>query len=256
VHRATGSSRSTIHRGLKELDNNTEQGSNRRVRASGGGRKKADIADPELARCLDSLIEPATRGDPESPLRWTTKSTRHLADPLTAMGHTISHSAVANLLRYLGYSLQATRKTLEGTQHPDRDAQFHYINSLAESFLATGDPVISVDTKKKELVGRLGQAGREWQPSDIPEEVSTYDFQLKPRAKPSPTACTTSPTTAPGSRSGSTTTRRSSPWPPSSNGGNRWEPRNTHTHDDYSSPPTAVDPTDTVPGSGNTSSPA
>jgi transposase len=186
VHRATGSSRSTIRRGLKELDNNTEQGSNRRVRASGAGRKKADIADPELASCLDSLIEPATRGDPESPLRWTTKSTRHLADQLTAMGHTISHSAVANLLRHLGYSLQATRKTLEGTQHPDRDAQFHYINSLAETFLATGDPVISVDTKKKELVGRFGQAGREWQPSGIPEEVSTYDFPTQAEGKAIP----------------------------------------------------------------------
>jgi hypothetical protein len=154
VHRATGSSRSTIRRGLKELDNNTEQGSNRRVRASGGGRRKADIADPELASCLDALIEPATRGDPESSLRWTTKSTRHLADQLTAMGHTISHFAVANLLRHLGYSLQATRKTLEGTQHPDRDAQFHYVNSLVESFLATGDPVISVDTKNKEPAPR------------------------------------------------------------------------------------------------------
>jgi transposase len=154
VHRAAGASRSTIRRGLDELDSDSEQGPNRRVRAPGGGRKKADIADPELHSCLDSLIEPATRGDPESPLRWTTKSTRHLATQLTAMGHTISHSAVANLLRSVGFNLQATRKTLEGTQHPDQDTQFRYINSLAEFFLSTGDPVISVDTKKKQPAPR------------------------------------------------------------------------------------------------------
>ena len=152
VHRATGVSRSTVRRGLNELDSATgEEGPNRRVRAPGGGRKKADIADPELLSCLDSLIEPATRGDPESPLRWTTKSTRHLAAQLTVMGHTISHSAVANLLRSVGYSLRATRKTPEGAQHPSRDTQFRYLNSLAESFLTTGDPVISVDTKMETI---------------------------------------------------------------------------------------------------------
>jgi transposase len=176
VHRATGASASTIRRGVKELLADVPQNLDRRVRAPGGGRKKAEIADPELLGALDSLIEPATRGDPESPLRWTTKSTRHLAGQLTAMGHAISHSAVANLLRSVGFSLQGTRKTLEGAQHPDRDAQFRYINSLAASFLAAGDPVISVDTKKKELVGRFTQAGREWQPTGQPEQVSTYDF--------------------------------------------------------------------------------
>jgi hypothetical protein len=147
-----------------------------RVRAPGGGRKKAEVADPELLDRLDSLIEPGTRGDPESPLRWTTKSTRHLARELTAMGHDISHSVVAKILRSAGFSLQGTRKTLEGAQHPDRDAQFRYINSTAARFLAAGEPVISIDTKKKELVGRFAQAGREWQPSGAPEEVSTYDF--------------------------------------------------------------------------------
>jgi Rhodopirellula transposase DDE domain len=125
---------------------------------------------------LDVLISPETRGDPESPLRWTTKSTRHLADALTAMGHRVSHSVVAKILRSLGYSLQGTRKTLEGKQHSDRDAQFRYINDLARQFLASGDPVISVDTKKKELVGRYGQSGQEWQPQGEPVEVSTYDF--------------------------------------------------------------------------------
>ncbi|MGH3054503.1 MAG: ISAzo13 family transposase [Gaiellaceae bacterium] len=176
VHRASGASRSTIQRGLEELLADAPQNPDRRVRASGGGRKKAEIADPELLDRLDSLIEPATRGDPESPLRWTTKSTRHLAYELTAMGHTISHSVVAKILHSIGFSLQATRKTLEGAQHPDRDTQFRYINGLAEQFLASGDPVISVDTKKKEMVGRFTQAGREWQPTGEPVEVSTYDF--------------------------------------------------------------------------------
>ena len=175
MHRATGASRGTIRRGLTELDEEPSTQPNR-VRASGGGRKKAEVADPELLDRLDSLIEPGTRGDPESPLRWTTKSTRHLARELTAMGHTISHSVVAKILRATGYSLQGTRKALEGAQHPDRDAQFRYINSHAQEFLAAGEPVISVDTKKKELIGRFTQTGREWRPSGAPEEVSTYDF--------------------------------------------------------------------------------
>src|SRR5918998_2030169 len=158
VHQATGASRSTIRRGLGELDNDTGEGPNRRVRAPGGGRKRAEVADPELRSALDSLIEPATRGDPESPLRWTTKSTRHLAGKLTAMGHAISHSVVANLLGSAGFSLQGTRKTLEGAQHPDRDAQFRYINSTAGKFLAAGEPVISVDTKKR--AGQTVHPGR------------------------------------------------------------------------------------------------
>ncbi|MGH3868341.1 MAG: ISAzo13 family transposase [Pseudonocardiaceae bacterium] len=149
VHEATGASRSTIDRGMKELLADAPQDLNRRVRAPGGGRKKAEIADPELLGSLNSLIEPGTRGDPESPLRWTTTSTRHLAGELTAAGHAISHSVVAKILASIGFSLHATRKTLEGAQHPDRDAQFRYLNSLATQFLASGDPVISVDTKKK-----------------------------------------------------------------------------------------------------------
>jgi len=175
VHRATGASRSTIRRGLTELDSDDHVGSGR-VRRRGGGRKKAEVANPEVLENLDSLIEPETRGDPESPLRWTTKSTRHLARELTAMGTALSHSAVAAILRSTGYSLQGTRKTLEGAQHPDRDAQFRYINSLARQYLDRGDPVISVDTKKKQLVGRFAQAGKEWQPVGTPEQVSTYDF--------------------------------------------------------------------------------
>ena len=175
VHRATGASRSTIRRGITELDGDDQVGSHR-VRRPGGGRKKAELTNPELLENLESLIAPETRGDPESPLRWTTKSTRHLARELTAMGTAISHSAVAAILRSSGYSLQGTRKTLEGARHPDRDAQFRYLNSLARRYLDAGDPVISVDTKKRELVGRFTQAGKEWQPAGAPEQVSTYDF--------------------------------------------------------------------------------
>lgn len=176
VHRATGASRSTIRRGLVDLASDVPDESVRRVRAPGGGRKKAEDTDPGLLGTLDALIEPETRGDPESPLRWTTKSTRNLAAELTRLGHTVSHSVVAEILHSLKYSLQGTRKTLEGHQHPDRDAQFRHINTLATEFLASGDPVISVDTKKKELVGRFSQSGKEWHPEGEPVEVSTYNF--------------------------------------------------------------------------------
>ena len=176
VHRASGMSRPTIRRGMTELAAEPDPAMTGRVRAAGGGRKRAEEANAELLDCLDSLIEPGTRGDPESPLRWTTKSTRGLARELTEQGHPVSHSVVAKILRGCGYSLQGTRKALEGTQHPDRDAQFRYINARVQEYLATGDPVISVDTKKRELVGRFAQAGREWRPTGTPLEVSTYDF--------------------------------------------------------------------------------
>jgi hypothetical protein len=149
VHHATGASRTTIRRGLAELADNPAERSADRVRAPGGGRKKSEIANPELVDVLDGLIEPETRGDPESPLRWTTKSTRHLAAELSGMGHSVSHDVVAKILHSLHYSLQGTRKKLEGSQHPDRDDQFRYINELAKEFLTAGDPVISVDTKKR-----------------------------------------------------------------------------------------------------------
>jgi hypothetical protein len=176
VHQATGASKTTIRRGIADLDAEAATADAGRIRARGGGRKRADVANPGLKDALESLIEPGTRGDPESPLRWTTKSTRRLATELTAMGHAISHTVVGQLLHSSGYSLQSTRKTLEGAQHPDRDAQFRYINTLAGEYLAAGDPVISIDTKKRELVGRFGQSGREWQPTGQPVEVSTYDF--------------------------------------------------------------------------------
>ena len=176
VHRATGVSRAVIHRGMTELVDDPAERASDRVRAPGGGRKKAEVADPELVDKLERLIEPETRGDPESPLRWTTKSTRKLADQLTEMGQAISHAVVGKLLHSLGYSLQGTRKKMEGRQHPDRDDQFRYINRLAKEFLAAGDPVVSVDTKKKELVGRFAQAGKEWHSQGEPVDVSTYDF--------------------------------------------------------------------------------
>jgi transposase len=185
VHRATGMAESTITRGVRDLrDQDTNPAG--RVRAIGGGRKKVEDTKPELSPALDRLISPETRGDPESPLRWTTKSTRNLATELTEQGHEISHTTVAKLLRADGYSLQATRKKLEGAQHPDRDAQFRYINSLATQFMATGDPVISVDTKKNEQVGRFARPGREWQPVGEPVEVSTYDFPTLAEGKAIP----------------------------------------------------------------------
>jgi hypothetical protein len=186
VHQATGASRKTIRRGMTELADNPAERSSDRVRAPGGGRKKSEIANPELVDALDVLIEPETRGDPESPLRWTTKSTRHLSEKLSEMGHPVSHSVVAKILRSLRYSLQGTHKKLEGSQHPDRDDQFRYINELAKEFLAAGDPVISVDTKKKELVGRYAQAGKEWHPQGEPVDVSTYDFPSEADGKAIP----------------------------------------------------------------------
>jgi len=186
VHEATGVSKATIQRGKIELDNEPTEHPSDRVRAPGGGRKKAEVTNPELLNELENLTDPETRGDPESPLRWTTKSTRKLAEQLTKSGHPISHTAVAKLLRSLGYSLQGTRKKMEGSQHPDRDDQFRYINKLATEFLTAGDPVISVDTKKKELVGRFAQAGQEWHPQGEPVEVSTYDFPQQADGKAIP----------------------------------------------------------------------
>jgi hypothetical protein len=176
VHRATGASRTTIRRGMAELADDEPAQSSRRVRAPGAGRKKAEVANPKLLDTLNSLVEPQTQGNPESPLRWTTKSTRNLARELTEMGHRVSHSVVAKILGSLGSTLQRTRKTPDGQQPSDRDAQFRYINRLAEQFLAGGDPVLSIDTNKKELVGRHAQASKERQPKDEPARVSTYDF--------------------------------------------------------------------------------
>ena len=180
VHRATGIAPSTIGVGIRELKNREEHPSSpigpRRVRRPGGGRKKKVDEDKTLQRDLERLVEPTTRGDPESPLRWTCKSLRNLAKQLVAMGHTLSYHTVGRLLKAMGYRLQANRKTHEGSAHPDRDAQFHYINQKSTEQLARGNPVLSVDTKKKELVGNYKNGGREFFPSGNPEPVNVYDF--------------------------------------------------------------------------------
>jgi hypothetical protein len=161
---------------LKELAEPAEADKDERIRRPGGGRKKIEDTDPELVGLLESLVDPETRGDPMSPLRWTCKSTRQLSRALTDAGHPVSHKVVAELLKEQGYSLQANRKTLEGGDHPDRSDQFRYINTQAGTFLSQGLPVISVDTKKKELVGQYKNGGKEWMPSGSPESVNVYDF--------------------------------------------------------------------------------
>jgi transposase len=183
VAEATGIARTTIMRGLTDTP---VAGGPRRVRAEGAGRKSAGERDPKLLKALDALIEPTTRGDPMSPLRWTCKSTRRLATELGEQGFEISHETIAQLLRRQGYSLQANRKTLEGTQHPDRDAQFRQINAIAEDFLNRGQPVVSVDTKKKELVGEFKNGGREWRAQGEPHDVRVHDFIDKKLGKAIP----------------------------------------------------------------------
>ena len=177
VARATGVSRRAIAAGLAEL-HAPQTASIPRVRRPGGGRKRTVQIDQTLQDDLEQLIDPLTRGDPESPLRWTCKSVRKLAEELRRLGHATSHRIVATLLHDLGYSLQANRKTLEGTSHPDRDAQFAYINAKVQAALQAGEPVISVDAKKKELVGDFKNAGREWHPAGQAVPVRVYDFVI------------------------------------------------------------------------------
>jgi hypothetical protein len=175
VARASGMSRNTVLAGAAAVDAGEEPTG--RVRAEGGGRPQLIDLDPDLLTNLDDLVEPEARGDPMSPLRWTLKSTRQLAKALGEMGHQVSSWTVGQLLHKLGYSLRATAKTVEGVQHPHRNDQFAYINRRAGEQLAAGEPVISVDTKKKELVnGRKANAGREWQPAGRPEPVDVHDF--------------------------------------------------------------------------------
>jgi hypothetical protein len=175
VARSIGMSRPAISRGIEELKAPAEA-RHPGIRRPGGGRKKTVDVDPTLKEDLEKLINPTERGDPESPMRWTSKSVRHLAGELKQMGHQVSHRIVADLLHVLGYSLQGNCKTLEGASHPDRDAQFENINRQAQEYLATADPVISVDTKKKELVGEFKNGGREWRPKGQPEKVKVHDF--------------------------------------------------------------------------------
>ena len=184
VARAAGVSRPTIQQGLRELTG--AEGPTERVRRVGGGRKSLTERDPGLLTDLEALVDPDTRGDPMSPLRWTCKSTRQLAGALQERGHRVGYRTVAALLDQAGYSLQAAAKTLEGTQHPDRDAQFHYLNDQVKAFLAAGQPVVSVDAKKKELVGAFKNGGREWQPQGQPERVNVHDFPDKHLGKAIP----------------------------------------------------------------------
>ena len=182
--RASGLSRTTIHVGLGELKRKgrsaraqtTQAGSRGRIRAKGGGRKRLVDKDPKLIQSLEALLDATTRGDPQSPLRWTCKSTTKLAAALNRKAHRVSQRTVCELLKDMDYSLQSTRKTREGAQHPDRDAQFTYIARLVKRFQTEDQPVISVDTKKKELIGDFANSGREWRRKGKPEQVRVHDF--------------------------------------------------------------------------------
>jgi hypothetical protein len=184
VARAAGVREATVSLGVAELEAGERPPG--RVRRPGGGRKRAADTDPGLMPALLALVEPEERGDPESPLRWTVKSTRTLAGELTAQGHEVSAGTVGDLLREQGFRLQANAKTLEGKRHPDRDAQFRYINGQARDHQDAGDPVISVDAKKKELVGQFGNAGRQWRPEGRPARVRDHDFASEADGKAIP----------------------------------------------------------------------
>jgi len=182
VARVAGVSATTVRAGVDELEAGDGPLQGGRARRSGGGRKRASATDPGLVAALLGLVEPQERGDPMSPLRWTTKSLRHLADELVRQGHPVSAPTVGRLLKENGFSLQGTSKTLEGSQHPDRDAQFLYINEQVKAHQATGDPVVSVDAKKKEQLGELPAAGREWRPKGEPVRVDDHSFFTAPDA--------------------------------------------------------------------------
>jgi len=184
VARAAGVREATVAQGVTELDSGAEPLG--RARRAGGGRKRVADLDPGLRPALLALVEPGTRGDPMSPLRWTTKSTRHLAAELTRQGHRISADTVADLLREEGFSLQGNARTIEGRQHPDRDAQFRYISGQVAGHLADGQPVISVDTRKKEKVGNFASNGAEWEPEGRPVQVNDHDFPDKELGKAVP----------------------------------------------------------------------
>jgi hypothetical protein len=185
VSRETGLNRETIRAGCNELANPIAAPQSK-IRKMGAGRKKTVDKDPTLKADLERMIDPITRGDPESPLRWTCKSTRQLADALNNMGHLTSHRMVGKLLKTMGYSLQSNRKTSEGGLHPDRDAQFEHIHDMVKEFQSQAQPVISVDTKKKELVGEYKNNGREWEPTGEPVPVNVHDFQDPEKGKVAP----------------------------------------------------------------------
>ena len=185
VARATGVSRRAIGNGLKELDDPLAN-SVKHIRKPGGGRKRTVATDATLLHDLEQLVDPVSRGDPESPLRWTCKSVRKLAEELNRQGHQVSHGLVAELLQELGFSLQANRKIREGATHPDRNAQFEHVNDEVEAYQSAGQPVISVDAKKKELVGDFTNGGRELRPKGDPEGVRVHDFAIPQLGKATP----------------------------------------------------------------------
>ncbi len=185
VIRATGVSRSTVARGIRELGNRSKLDPSR-IRRSGAGRKCATAIDSKLIPDLERLVEPGTRGDPRAPLRWTCRSVRNLAEELRKKKHEVSHGTVATLLQAAGYSLQSNRKTREGSRHPDRNAQFEYIARRVYQQQTAGEPAISVDTKKKELVGDFKNGGREWRPAGMPESVRVHDFIDRGKGKAIP----------------------------------------------------------------------
>ena len=186
VARATGVSRQAIRRGIRELSRPEAEADKGRIRRTGGGRKRTVDRDPTLREDLDRLVEPTSRGDPESPLRWTCKSVRQLAAELRRQGHQVSHRLVAELLHDMGYSLQANQKTLEGSAHPDRNAQFEHLSQAVQAQLQAGAPAVSVDTKKKELVGPFKNGGRELCPKGRPEQVLVHDFLIRELGRVSP----------------------------------------------------------------------
>ena len=186
VYKATNIAISTIRIGIRELEKSNENLDQNQIRKKGGGRKKATEHNPEIISILDTLIKPFSRGDPMSPLRWTCKSTRNLADEVCKQGYEISHNTLCQVLHEMGYSLQANKKTSEGKSHPDRNAQFENINSSAEKELAAGNPFVSVDSKKKEAVGNFKNNGREWRQKGDPRKTKMHDFPEKKKGKVAP----------------------------------------------------------------------
>ena len=189
VQKATGVARNSIKQGIKELSSKKEKlepVASHRIRKVGGGRKASVKTDKKLQIALENLVEPTTLGDPESPLRWTCKSLRQLETELSSRGFNVSHTSIGTLLKEMGYSLQGNQKTLEGSSHPDRNAQFEFINSRIEEAMRDGQPVISVDTKKKELVGQYKNGGKELRPKGKPEQVKVYDFVDKKLGRANP----------------------------------------------------------------------
>jgi hypothetical protein len=253
VERATGLSRTTIRAGRDELRAGVSADDVVVVRRAGGGRPRIEDTTPEIVARLEALVDPVTRGDPESPLRWTSKSTRKLSAELTGQGYPVSPQKVGQLLNASGYSLQATQKTIEGTDHPDRDAQFGFINDRVDAFHGRGAPVISVDTKKKELVGAFANGGREWQPSGDPEPVRVHDFLDPTLGNAFRTASMTSRRTRAGSASGSITTRRRLPSPRSPAGGGIWGRRPIPRRANCSLPRTPAAATAPAPACGKSS---